>query len=121
MAFGWPAWVLLRRSVRGAMLQFLAEHLQPGGHVAFEVGEVRNGRALLRCDDQIEPSRSRSEASIELNSVINRDDGWGLIGPPLSSDALFCNISAFTSRSGGVGCLRLISLGAPQADGRPER
>ena len=46
--------------------------------------------------------------------MINRDDGWGLIGPSLSSDALFCNISAFTSRPGGVGCLRLISLGAPR-------
>jgi hypothetical protein len=37
MALGWRAWGIAA-SVSGAMLQFHAEH-QPGGHVAFEVGE----------------------------------------------------------------------------------
>jgi hypothetical protein len=50
MALVWHAWGIAAL-VSGAMLQFLAEHLQPGGLIAFEVGEVRNGRALLRCDD----------------------------------------------------------------------
>ena len=85
MALGLRAWGIAA-SVSGAMLQFLAEHLQPGGHFALEVGEVRNGRALLRCDHQIDRAAAdRTRRSVATrSSAISVPSRLGPVGSVVS-------------------------------------